>query len=403
MERSLPRRTGAMVAWVALLAALGLAGAAVGLRWVLAPSTHQVLVATAPAPLASPSQVTPAPPLEAAQSSRAPAPAEYLRARELVELQASAEAKREEQRAAALAAAAARKLAWETSRAWADAATQVREPAARARALAELQAALQGDDPALAEAALLAIPSLWDVAFDKAAVAAAVRPHFASEEGRVRHAALRAPNATGPSAADLPLLLRLAEDPERDVRGELGQVLRSATSGALEGPMEAAMLRLLADEEQLVARNTMSALGACRLTPALEEALLDPGADRERKGNVIHFVLNRSTAQSDRSLDFLTDALADPLLCATASTSLRRSVPEPARPRIADKVLAVLQESASVWQRTEVLGVLESLAGEEQLAALEDHAANPMLGERERAATRRTLDAVRRRLAGAGR
>ena len=134
---------------------------------------------------------------------------------------------------------------------WYDAVRSLREGAPREKALAEMRAALDGDDEVRLLSALQLARWLGTVEYDRADFRRGVLPHAKSEDPEVRRAALIALAWVQPDKADLALWADTVKSADRSSAEEIAQALVRTSDGVIRGGTADAVLHLLRDGTQI--------------------------------------------------------------------------------------------------------------------------------------------------------
>jgi HEAT repeat protein len=262
---------------------------------------------------------------------------------------------------------------------------QTENPSARLAALAELQQALQGNDPILQEAALRALSAAYQVEFDKASFRPLVLPLLDSPSAGVRAASLYALFNTQPLEQDVPRICKMADDPSTDVRGSLSHILLLYKDGDLTGAEGDVVRRLLDDAKEEVADDTLTGLWGAKVSPRIEEKILEWAASEDpgRKYNAIYFGASTFEGKSEAVVRLLIRSMEDPdpNVSSRALWGLGHGVPPEHHALVADAFVRMLRSRSDPFVCEECLRSLATYASRAHLADLEAWAANPLVSE----------------------
>jgi hypothetical protein len=294
------------------------------------------------------------------------------------------------------------KRAGELAKAWAADALQVKDPALRERAIRDVEAAMLGTDPVRILAALLTLPRLWGLDFERNRMQARALDLLESESAALRRCALNTTRALrlGPEALDR--VAALAADPDAAVRRSVARAIVQCADSDLTGAGGDGFVRLLADEDRAVVRETLSAIDRIKgVSEPLVIRVIELTKSEEfaTRRNAIA-ALGGVTEKTDRIVDGLLAVLRDSKDLSDrqgAGRALRRLPPEQ-ETRTADAVVPILESTDEPVVRSLCLTLLGDHGGETHLRALEAWAANEMVPENQRKAADTTAKRIRARL-----
>lgn len=292
--------------------------------------------------------------------------------------------------------------AGELAKAWTADALQIKDPALRDRAIRDVEAAMLGTDPARILAALLAVPRLWGLDFDRDRMRARALELLASESAALRRCALNAMRGLkfGPEA--LNRVVPLAADPDLAVRRAAARAIVYCADSDLTGAAGEGFLRILGDEDRDLLWEALSAIDRIKrvsepiVTRLFELTKSEDSQTRRRAAAA----LGRVTEKTDRIVDGLLAILRDSkdLSARQAAGIALRRLPAEQRARTADAVVLILESTDEPVVRSHCLTLLGDYGGETHLRAVEAWAANEMLPENERQVAEYTAKRIRGRL-----
>lgn len=269
---------------------------------------------------------------------------------------------------------------------WVESIEQISNPVRREQALAEIRLALQGDDPVLVEAGLLALTATHATEYDRESFRALVLKGTTSTDVNVRVAAVKGITRMGLEPADVNVLVHLSEDSSAEVRKLVPFGLSKAATGPMAGAAQAAALRLLDDSDSDVVASMLASIAAMPWTNRIEEKVLSLLNDPELSETVIATALSPRREKSPQVVNALLGA-ANSDNAATrrkALGALRDGVPTEYAEVAADALIDRFGGTSSVVARQEMVVAIGRLATDVQLERLKVYLQNPMIGESER-------------------
>ncbi len=328
--------------------------------------------------------------LEAADAERQLASAAAQKAQAEAERNTAATATAEtEERAAAVKAL---QESARQSKAWVEAVTQIDDPSRRAAALAEIRAALAGDDALLARAALAALPQILAVEFPREGLRELIVPHVAHDDPWARRSAWYALNVLGPQPGDLERLLDLADDGPQAFGNSLSHLIVTYAERKPRGAASTALSRLLETDDRRTQRENLRGLWGADLEPEVQDRLVAIASAEggESRHDAIYFGLSTLVPKTPAVVDALLAAAADPdaNVWQRALWGLRQGVDAETAPRVVEGLAKLLRARASPQVQGDIVQTLASLPTNDRVAVLRDIAADDRLPEttRDRAA-----------------
>ena len=193
---------------------------------------------------------------------------------------------------------------------WVESVGQLQDPARRARALRELEAALAAGTAERQLAACNALASLGEVKFEKQLFREPLLAIARAGDSQLRVAALYALYHTAHSPEDLALVLPLADDQSPSARESGTHLLFLFSDGDLTGPAGAAALRMLAGPD---GRKALGGLWGARVSPEIAEHVLalSRSSDPEESHEAIYFGLSTFKNKQRTVVERLVEAALD--------------------------------------------------------------------------------------------
>jgi hypothetical protein len=274
---------------------------------------------------------------------------------------------------------------------WVEQAHRIDSKQARDDAFAAISQALQSTDSELMLSGLKATATLRDIAFDKAPLRNAARPHLDSPDPAVRAAAVIAVMGTDPDATDQQRILALVPKAtlgeSRALAWALAQFSKLDFTGEYAKPM--LHLLMLGTSPEAVAarfdnRDVLAPLWGARLSPAMEARVIELSrlADPAARGhhpvdlsyNAMYFALstqaNKSRASVERLLELITDSDTTNV-AGRALTGLRNGFPDEMNSLVAPAVIHLLEQRTDEYLWKQGLAVLAEHATRKDLPALQ--------------------------------
>jgi hypothetical protein len=292
---------------------------------------------------------------------------------------------------------------WAIAKPWVDDVTQLQDGGRRAAAIESIRRALADQVPEQVAAALLAIPQIGQVTYDKAAMRELVLRHAQSPDIAVRAAfPFALLNVGGPLPGDVELVLPLAADPAPFVRGNAGRSLTFFTKGELTGVTGERVLALLNDADRQVRRDVLGSVWGSKVSPEIEAKLLADFAspDTESRHQAFYFGLSTLRSKSPAVVDACIAAMEsnDRELQWRARWGLAQGVPDDQRAKVGDAYLRVLNARTDSSLERDAFEWLRWNGSTAHAAGLEHLAENRLVTEAARKGARETAAAIRARL-----
>jgi HEAT repeats len=263
---------------------------------------------------------------------------------------------------------------------------QITDPARRSRALAEMEAALVGTDPARRHAALSALCRSRGVDYDRAPYVSSVRLSLEHENPVIRALAASALAGISQDAESLELVRRLLRDESpvvrRSIAGALIHMSGSRPSEQVYGDLSA----LLADRDSGVVRQTISILQFVRneVSSGVDARLIAFASGEDRR-------LARAALSTLGALPMKSEAVTNLLLerleskehnaRGTGYRGLHRGVPAALHSRVADAALKVMWRVPKHNDVSQCFRLLHAYGDATHLAEAERFAASEMLSD----------------------
>ena len=291
---------------------------------------------------------------------------------------------------------------WAIAKPWVDDVTQLQDVGKRAAAIESIRRALADQVPEQVAAALLAIPQIAQVTYDKAAMRELVLRHAQSPDVAVRAAfPFALLNVGGPLPGDVELVLPLAADPAPFVRGNAGRSLTFFTKGELTGVTGERVLALLNDADRQVRRDVLGSVWGSKVSPEIEAKLLSDFAspDTESRHQAFYFGLSTLRSKSPAVVDACIAAMEsnDRELQWRARWGLAQGVPDDQRAKVGDAYVRVLNARTDSSLERDAFEWLRANGNAAHAAGLEHLAENRLVTEAARKGARETAAAIRAR------
>jgi hypothetical protein len=250
-----------------------------------------------------------------------------------------------------------------------------------------LRAALESRDSRAAASALTVLcgPARSDLR-DRSEFRNFVLPYLDDDDAVFRAIAVSALHACGPHASDRPLVLRLAEDADAQVRAAVALHVGSFFArDCTDAEASDAVLSLLHDEERVVAAAIVG-LRHVTVSHEVEARLIALSEDARYRERVVFESLSRLEPKSDQVVDALVRIVqADRGEARRSATwGLRRGVPPAAQPRVAEAMLGVLSETTYDDTVTDCVDLVVAYGNAAQLDLLKSVATDLRQPERKR-------------------
>jgi hypothetical protein len=291
---------------------------------------------------------------------------------------------------------------WTAAKLWVDDVMQVQDAAKRATAIEAIRRALTDPAPEQVAAALLAIPQIAQVNYDRSGLRELVLRHAQSPDEAVRSAfPFALLNVGEPQPGDVDLVLPLTSDASAFVRGSAGRSLTFFTKGDLTGRTGERVLALMNDTDRQVRRDVLGSVWGSQVSPQIEAKLLSEFAspDVETRRVVFYFGLSALRTKSPAVVDACIAALEsnDRELQARARWGLARGVPDDQRSKVGDSYLKVLNLRTDPQLEQDAFEYLRLNGNESHAAGLDHLAENRLLTDSARTGARAAAAAIRAR------
>ena len=290
---------------------------------------------------------------------------------------------------------ATRRATWERAQKWVDAASELDDPAAKQRALAELRDALYAEDPDEVTAALRALARLGEVAFDKEPFRQPILEALEGATGEQRVAALYALFNTSRRPEDLELALAAVTDPE--ARGSASHLVHLFSEGDLTGATGDAVLPLFDATDDRDLREAMRGMWGAAVSDEIASRVLSLAADGSSlQHDAVYFGLStwrdKQPEVVERLIEFLETAGSQEE--GRALWGLGFGVPEESWPRVTEAMRALFEARSSTSVRVSALERIGLYGTAGDVSWLQSIASNVDAPADVRAAARRALRAL---------
>ena len=226
---------------------------------------------------------------------------------------------------------------------------EIRDPETRPGAIAEiLKAVLEAEEEERILAGLLALRSLSPYPFDRYRVRTRVIQLLGSSRADIRWAALCALTAVRAGLEALESVLPLARDPYESVRRTAVVLIVRLAGRNLTGRAAGEVLHSLSNERPETVRRILTEM---LITQIPSGALIDRVIDLSRSEDYETMrravdALGGIASPPNRTLDRLLEVLADSYHeCQRSAFIALRDIPESSRPRVAERVLWILEKT----------------------------------------------------------
>lgn len=291
---------------------------------------------------------------------------------------------------------------YQFAKSWVDDAMQVQDGAKREAAIASIRDALAGDDPVRVTAALVAVPQIAKLNYDKAPMRDLVLRHAGAADAGVRAALPFALlNAGGTRPSDVETVLALTTDAAAPVRGNAGRSLVFFTKYDLTGPAGERVLALLDDPDRQVRREVLRSIWGSKVSPGIEARLLEMfrSEDRQVRHDAFYFGLSTLPEKSPAVVGACVAAMesTDHELQWRARWGLSQGVPDDQCGTVGDAYLTLLSARSDSQLEQDAFQWLQRHGTTAHAERLEELARNPLVAEATQKAARETAAAVRSR------
>ena len=253
---------------------------------------------------------------------------------------------------------------------WIDDAFQLDDVAKRDASIEKVRNALQSDDPDAVRKGLLAFTQLGAIRFDKASFHDLFLPLLEAEDAWLRGNAARGLVMSGVQEGDLDRLIAMIDDPDREVRQNIGSQIVWAAEKDLTGKAGDAVLKLLNEEDRQLRKHIMNVMWGGTYSPAVEARVIEISRDYENTNSegydALYFALSTQANKSEASVNRLIEFLAnrDTLnVGGRAAWGLGRGVAEAQHGLVADAALKVIASRSESYVFRQSLERLEQYAG----------------------------------------
>jgi hypothetical protein len=205
---------------------------------------------------------------------------------------------------------------------------------------------------------------------------------------------------TGGTKDDLPVVLPLVDDGDKNVRGSMAHILRLYSSGAFGEETEPAVLKLLADKAPEVIDSSLAALDNCNLPENLIKRTLSLADDPEYKERVLLQVFRTMPDKPLAVVDRLIAAANDPnaAISGEAIAALRIGLSEDIGAHAAARLVDVAKNAQSPRARIESIKTIARFGGMVEYNSLLEMKDNPMLDDRSKRTVESAIVSMRTRL-----
>ena len=254
---------------------------------------------------------------------------------------------------------------------WSSSALSISDTHAREQVLNTIRSALNGSDPILIQAALLAFNRLHNLNFDKASFRGSILPHLDSDTPDLLQQAWLALSISGHQPEDLERLRRDAHKP--GLIKNASRLLSSWENGDLTGASGNTVVSLLAQSEPDTRKEILRGIWGASFSEELTSQVVEL-ANPEQPGSsdALYFSLStmsqKSPAVVERLIEYLADP--DPNNANRAFWGLGQGVPEESNARLAEVALELVNTRTGNT-RNQALDLLARYAQSEQLQTIE--------------------------------
>jgi len=287
----------------------------------------------------------------------------------------------DEKKSAAAAQALAK--AQELAKTWVADVFQLDDPKRREAAIARIRIEVSSSIPADALTGLTALAQLGPVAFNKAPFRHVVSKQLDSPDAAVRRAAVSALMVTGADQDTVQKILTMTDDPAEDVRAVLTGVIVQVTQGDLTGEAPSGAILKLMRKLPPDARDVAHRLWGAKLSPAIEQRVLEYTRDVSGPGPGYEFFYGALSTQANKSeatVRRLIEILADPDVgnrAGRAAWGLGQGVSPKEYPLVSAAMLRVLEARSDPYLREFALKNLAMYASADDAPGIQALLAKP--------------------------
>lgn len=242
----------------------------------------------------------------------------------------------------------------------------------RTAAVAELRAALAGDDPRKQLAALQTLQQIGDVNYDKASFRALVFPLVRESTGPTLVAACYALFNTERRLNDLLLIQEAWTRRSAALDNSMSHLLMMFADGKIEGRSEEILLELLASPHSDVRREALRGLWGASVSDRLAARLVELADDPDSRHDAIYFGLSTLKPKNPAAVDKLIETLADQDWndWDRALWGLGYGVPSDLQPRVAKALADMYVARSDPRTREKCVALIRKYAGDAAVEAL---------------------------------
>jgi hypothetical protein len=232
-------------------------------------------------------------------------------------------------------------------------------------------------------AALLALPQIREVPYDKKAFGPLVRPHVKDEDGSVRRAAWYALANTAPEPGDVAAIAALVNEPAKDLRFAMPHLLSMFGNGDLESEVPSkAVLDLIDATPPDERRMFLSGIWGARYSRELETRLLELSREGgwEQRHDVFYLAVSTQGNKSAVVVERLIEVAGgeDMLEAERAQWGLAQGVVPAEQDRVVDFGLK-LYEGRTGQARARALAIVRTYGTKKHAAAVRSLAGKPAI------------------------
>ena len=246
-----------------------------------------------------------------------------------------------------------------------DAILQREDAALRDASVEKLKEMLAPDSSAETKrSALISLNKALAAKFDQESFYPLVVPLIDSEDMPTRMMVLTVLPSVGGSEADLPSIVKKADDPSHHVRKLVASALIAIGKGEHSNVVIPALMKLLQDDEEDVVNNTVRSMWGQYTSPEFDQLLIELSDEPSIHHNVIYFCLSTMRSKSPAVCKRLVEELADSDWnnSGRAAWGLTYGVEEEAEPIVEEGLLKALPQETNDYTRKQEMQALAQVA-----------------------------------------
>jgi hypothetical protein len=243
----------------------------------------------------------------------------------------------------------------------------------RAKAIAELRSALEGNDRGRNYAALTALQQVGDVNYDKSVFRPLILPFVKHAKGHTFVSAADALHHAGQEPGDLELIRQAWDRRTPALDGSMAHLLFKFGDGKFEGRSEEIMLELLASPEADVRREGLRGLWGASVSDKLAARIVELADEPESHGDAVYFGLSTLKPKNEAVVDKLIETLGDRDWTNNASRALwglGYGVPKELQPKVAAAAAELYAARSDPRAREQAREIIRNYAGPAAVEAL---------------------------------